>query len=81
MAKQQKHPFETVPPHQEKYARGDDDWNLKTTACPIDSPKVNSGRGDANVAKTLDSANYMHPVYSDHDSFAIRESRTNGRKK
>ena len=80
MAKTQKHPFETVPPHQEKYSRGDDDWNLKTTACPIDSPKVSSGRGDSNVAATLET-NYMRSVYSEKESFAIRDSRTNGKKK
>jgi hypothetical protein len=79
MAKEQKHPFETVPPHQEKYSRGDDDWNLKTTACPVDSPKVSSNRGDASIAANCET-NYMRPVYSENESFAIRDSHTRGKK-
>lgn len=71
---------EECPPHQNKYPRGDDDWNLKTTACPVDSPKINSGRGDAE-AGTIANTKYMRPVYNDLDSYAIHDSHTNGKRK
>jgi hypothetical protein len=71
--------FNNVPPAQEKYARGDDDWNLLTTACPIDSPKVTSGRVNSAAMGTL-TGNYMRPVYSDKESAYIRESTSNGKK-
>ena len=76
--KQGKHPFEEVPPQQEKYSRGDDGWDLKTTACPLDTPKVNPN--NANVAANLADTNEMRPVYNDRESYAIRDSQTNGRK-
>lgn len=61
-----KHPFETIPPHQEKYLHaGDDNWELHGTACPIDTPKVNSNRGNANVAATAGNTEFMRPMYTD----------------
>lgn len=72
-----KHPFETNPPAQDKYSRGDDDWNLRTTACPIDSPKVNDQPGNAGVLGVERKVGF--PVYDDLDGPNIFDSHTKGK--
>ena len=79
MERSKPHGFENIPPHQEKYARGDDDWNLMTTACPVDSPKVASHPGDSNVVEK-ERSRYTTPITSDYESRNIVRSTTDGKR-
>ena len=69
--------YETIPPHQEKYQHGTDDWNLATTGCPLDSNKINTLDNSQVLAheKTV-----MAPAIIDgHSSPNIFRSMTDGR--
>jgi len=71
---------EECPPHQIKSPNaGDDNWGLVGTSLSVTDPKVNSGRGEPD-AGSIGNTKYMRPVYNDLDSYAIHNSRTNGKK-
>lgn len=78
------HSFENCPPHQEKYDRGgpggDNDWNLKSTACPVDSPKINTMANSSSVEELSHERTVMYPAIIDgHSSPNIFNSRTDGK--
>lgn len=72
------HSFENTPPQQERYSRGDDDWNLMTNACPIASPKVSSEPGDAGVI-ARENADASRPFYDSDRSRFCHDSMTDGK--
>ena len=74
-----KKPTEECPPQAIKNVVQDDNWGLKSTAIPVDDPRVTDGRVNSGVAATLDS-NFMRPVYDDLQSVGIQNSRTKGRE-
>lgn len=74
-----KHSLEMNPPCQEKYPRQEGDFNLKTTALPVDNRKVSSRASDVN-AGSLNDAGYMRPVTDDQRSFAITNFQKSRKK-
>lgn len=72
--------YETVPPHQEKFEHGTDDWNLKTPALPTDSPHISTVPGNAGVM-ARDSARDSFPMTDSQDSRFMHKSMTEGRRK
>lgn len=71
-------PTDDNPPHQARYSRGDNDWNLMTNACPVGSPKVNTQPGNADVVEGVQKI--MRPSYDDLDGPNIYNSTTYGRR-
>lgn len=72
------HQHENIPPHQEKYQHGSDDWNIATTALPIDNVKVASHPGDSGVVENQNRRNAF-PMSDSEDSRFIHQSTTNGK--
>ena len=70
------HPFENIPPHQEKYQHGTSDWDLATTACPLDSKKINTLDNSRVLAH---ERTVMYPATRDTDSPNIFRSMTDGK--
>lgn len=63
-------------PQQDKYPQGDDGWGLKTNACPIDSPTINTQPGNGGVLASVQKL--MTPVTDDMDSSQCYDSTTKG---
>jgi hypothetical protein len=71
--RQVKHPFEHMPPHQERYDHGP----LETTACPLHSSKVSTMD---NSAVMSNAAKLQYPSPNlEHDSPNLFHSTTNGK--
>jgi hypothetical protein len=71
---------ETIPPHQEKFEHGTDDWNLKTPALPTGSPHIHTQPGNAGVLARENDRN-GNPMYDSDNSRFIHPSMTDGKKK
>ena len=75
--RQVKHPYESCPPHQQRYQHGTDDWNLETTACETTSKKINTLD---NSSVMSNSSKCQFPVVDlEHDSPNIFRSTTDGK--
>jgi hypothetical protein len=71
--------YERIPPHQEKFEHGTDDWNLKTPALPTGSPHINTQAGNAGVMEHEHRRDDF-PMTDSQDARFIHRSTTDGKK-
>lgn len=73
------HGYEHIPPHQEKFEHGTDDWNLRTPALPTDSPHINTMPGNEGVL-AREHRRDDFPMTDSDDSRFIHRTSTNGKR-